>query len=292
MKYNYWKCLGPISLSALSLFIGFLILQPLACSLDATFNLLSNRGIGKAAFISMVIYQLILFFSIQPYQFLKNFLQNNVTFIVKKYWFKNFCLYFFIFSLLHSLILIFIYFTNNAYYNQQWLIIKNYNSLAITLSLSLIGPFLVAWTEELIFRGTLYPYFEQYYKPIYSMFIISTLFMFAHNLTNPLKLVTTEWKLGLGLFLLGILLNLIYIITGKLYSGMGAHAGLVFVKAILRRFPIILFIPEQQWVWWINKDLRQSFLIHLLFLITNIVLIIQYKNKLFSSPNSLLLNKK
>ena len=62
-----YKTLGPILLSVLSIFTAFIILQPIAFTLNSSFNLMASRGIGKVAFISMVIFQLILFLIIQPY---------------------------------------------------------------------------------------------------------------------------------------------------------------------------------------------------------------------------------
>jgi len=44
---------------------------------------------------------------------------------------------------------------------------------------------------------------------------------------------------------------------------MGAHAGLVYIKVLLRRIPLITIptaIP-----WWFSPDLRQSIIIHILF---------------------------
>ena len=64
---------GPIVLSAFSLFLSFHLLQPLALYLDPSLDLLSRKGLGKWAFISMIIYQILLFMSIQPKAFLKDF---------------------------------------------------------------------------------------------------------------------------------------------------------------------------------------------------------------------------
>jgi membrane protease YdiL (CAAX protease family) len=128
---------------------------------------------------------------------------------------------------------------------------------------------MLAWTEELIFRGTIFPYFEQFYSTIPSIVLTSLIFMLVHNLKNPLMLLSCDWKLGLGLFLLGVLLNQIFVITRKLYAGMGVHAGLVFVKVVLRRIPFLSSVP----------DLRQSYLVHILFLFTIVTLFFVYRKK-------------
>lgn len=260
--------MGPIVLSALSLFLSFIILQPFALFLSPTFNLLASRGIGKVAFVTMAIYQILLLLSTQSPLFLQNFFKRNLFFFakaqpsVKEKWLSSFSFLFIIFFCFHSLILLLFYGLGIIAYNPYWGTIT-----AGLLGKTLFGLFVVfmlAWTEELIFRGTLFPYFEQYYATIPSLFLTSLIFMLVHNLRNPLALITTDWKLGLGLFLLGVLLNQVFAITRKLYTGMGIHAGLVFVKVIIRRAPFLTNVP----------DLRQSHLVHILFIGTILLLFI------------------
>ncbi|MBU4269504.1 CPBP family intramembrane metalloprotease [Candidatus Dependentiae bacterium] len=269
------RAIGPILISALSVLITFLILQQLAIALDQSFSLLNSRGVGKVAFITIVIFQIILFLLTLPVNFLNNFLKTNLYFLKEKDFIKKFCTYFFIFFILHSILLYLFYLAGFATYNNNW----GYFSINLLLK-TIFGFFVVfmlAWTEELIFRGTLFPYFTQYFSVFSSLILTSTIFMFVHDLKNPLNLITKNWQLGLGLFLLGMLLNLIFISTKKLYTNMGAHAGLVFVKVILRRAPILIFLSNDQIPNWVNKDLRMSSLVHILFFI--IILILIYKNK-------------
>ena len=262
---KHWQCVGPISLSALSLLLSFFILQPFAYKLDATFNLLTSRGIGKVVFVSMAIYQILLFLSIQSPLFLKQFFDRVLLFFIHEKWFSTFSRFFVVFFSFHALILFFFYHFGPVQYNPYW----------GTLTSTLIGKtlfglfvvFMLAWTEELIFRGMIYPYFAQFYQPLPSMLLASFIFMLVHNLKNPLALVTTDWKLGLGLFLLGLLLNQVFVITKKLYTGMGIHAGLVFVKVILRRAPFLQLVP----------DLRQSHVVHVLF--AGVILFLFIKNR-------------
>lgn len=265
MNCKHLKCIGPVALSALSLFISFLILQPLALYLHPTFNLLASRGIGKVVFVSMAIYQILLFLSFQNKKFLSQFFDRVLFFFVKERWFPLFASYFSVFFLLHACVLFVFYYQGIIFYNPSWGTVT-----PLLLAKTLFGLFVVfmlAWTEELIFRGTIYPYLVQFYTPLTSLFATSLIFMLVHNLRNPLTLVTTEWRLGLGLFLLGFLLNQIFIITQKLYTGMGAHAGLVFVKVILRRAPFLAMVP----------DLRQSHIVHVLFLLTIALVFVYYK---------------
>lgn len=274
------KAFGPIFLSAFSIIISFKIIQPIAYLIDPSYSLLSNRGIGKVAFITLVILQIILFLMTQSSKFFINFLKTNLYFFLKLTWIKKYLKFFFLFFTLHALILYIFTIVGFAKFNQMWGTFTF--KLFLKILFGFIVTFFLAWTEELIFRGTLFPYFRKTLSTFSSLIITSTIFMFVHNLTNPLDLVTTNWKLGLGLFLLGLLLNLIFINTETLYAGMGAHAGLVFVKVFLRRIPLLIFLPAAQLPYWINKDLRMSNLIHIFFLITILIMLFKTRKKLFS----------
>ena len=273
-----WRILGPVVLSALSLLIAFKILQPFASFLSCNFNLLSNRGIGKAAFIIMVILQIILLLICSNKKLFNKFFNLSFCFFYKEKWVKSFLKYFAVFFALHAAMQLLFFLLG---YSQLNPISINFNiSFVLKMLLGLFAAFMVAWTEESIFRAMIYNYFRQFTNTIPSIFITSIIFMFAHDLSNPLNLVTKNWQLGLGLFLLGILLNLIYVLSGKLYTAMGAHMGLVAVKVVLRRIKIFSIIPEVNWPFWVNSDLRKSFLIHVLFAIAIIVLIYMNYKKL------------
>ena len=268
-----WQVTGPILLSVLSVFITFIFVQPVACWLDPTFSLFANRGIGKIGITVLVMWHIFLLLFNCDKKLLRDFWQTNFLFLKKTGWIKQFGLFFLFFSSLHVLFLLSLYFTGCLIYTPVQI---NYNlSFAIKMLIGVIATFFLAWTEELIFRGTVYKFFVQALSPISSALFASLIFMLSHNLSNPLALMTSDWKLGLGLFLLGLLLNLIFILTGKLYTGMGAHAGLVFVKVFLRRVPFVAFLPATQLPFFIDKDLRQSLFVHLVFFFVNIILIIK-----------------
>lgn len=271
------KEIGPIVLSVLSLFISFNIIQPFACLLDPTFNLLSSRGIGKIAISVMVILQIVLLLACLSQKLFDKFLRT-VFFFNEKAWTSKLALYFALFFSAHMLFQISFFFLGYIHYNPNW------GSLNITLlskiALGFLVTFFLAWTEEAIFRGMVYTYFNQFWNKIPSMLVTSLIFMFSHDLSNPLNLVTKNWKLGLGLFLLGLLLNLIFVTTGKLYTAMGAHMGLVAVKVLFRRAPFFIFAISKKLPFWLHRDLRQSLLVHLAFVtIITIVLARLYKNK-------------
>jgi membrane protease YdiL (CAAX protease family) len=147
-----------------------------------------------------------------------------------------------------------------------------------SLLLGFVATFFLAWSEEAIFRGTLYPFLCRSFNPWAGMIATSFIFSLAHNLHNPLGLLTTEWRLGLGLFLLGLLLNTVFALSNKLYVSMGIHAGLVFVKVILRRIPLITLAPTLPW--YLHADLRQSTITHLLFIFTIAGIIFIYRERL------------
>ena len=277
--HQAYKTLGPMLLSVLSIFSAFIILQPIALSLNPSFNLMASRGIGKVAFVSMVIFQLVLFLIVQPLPFLNKCLNTSLFFLKKTTWIKTFFFYFSMFFILHTLLLAFFYNLGYAYYNPNWGVFNI--QLILKLIWGFFVVFMLAWTEETIFRGISYQYIAQQSSKITSVFITSLIFMFAHDLYNPLNLITKNWKLGLGLFLLGFLLNTIFVITGKLYAGMGVHAGLVFVKVVLRRARFII-MPTSGLPFWINSDLRQSLIVHALFLILIFSLILTNKKEIFN----------
>lgn len=279
MKSKHLECIGPIALSALSLFISFLLIQKLAYFLDPKFDLLASRGLCKVAFVFMVIYQIVLFLFIQPQQFLTSFFKRNLFFFFKEHWLIPFSRFFLSFFSLHALLLTLLFTLGYVVYSPSWGVFNLF--LVLKTLFGLFVVFMLAWTEELIFRGTIYPYFTQFYSTFSSIMLTSFIFMLVHNLANPLTLITTEWRLGLGLFLLGLLLNQVFVITKKLYTGMGLHAGLVFVKVVLRRARFLIFVPATQWPWWLHSDLRQSTLVHTLFLIAIIYLFIRHKSVFF-----------
>lgn len=272
-----WNVIGPVVLSALSIFITFHALQPLALWLDPSFNLLANRGTGKVAFITLVILHIFLLLISSNQQLLKKFYNQCIRFFYNTSWIKKYLQFFSLFFALHAVILISLTLTGYTVYNHEALLLCPSKIASLLFGFSVV--FLLAWTEELIFRGMLYQYFAQFWAPFSSALITSIIFSLVHDITQPSNLITTEWKLGLGLFLLGFLLNLIFIVTNKLYCGMGAHAGLVYVKVVLRRLPLISYSSSLPF--WLDSDLRKSLLIHFLFIIVITGMLIRYKKVIF-----------
>ncbi len=254
---------GPIAISALSLCISFHCLQPLALTCDPTFSLLAGRGIGKIALILMVLVHCGLLVASMRQSLARRWCAINVQFFGATTWLRSFAGMFLLFALLHAAMLV-------AASQPHCITI---DSQALTLIPSKLGSlffglvtvFFLAWTEELIFRGTIFFILSQRLSVMSSMLITSGIFALSHNLINPLAMVISQWRLGLGLFLLGLFLNTLFVATGTLAYSMGAHAGLVYIKVILRRIPLIAYTQEAPW--WFNADLRQCLVVQALFFI-------------------------
>jgi uncharacterized protein len=274
-----WKVLGPIFLSVLSLFLSSLIIQKIALFLSPSFNLLLSYGIGKIAIMTLVIIHVAMLLVCSSKEFLQNSLNISIYFLVKDRWIKKFMLFFVTFFAAHLMILSLLFVFGDIVCNPDFSALKI--SVVPSLFLGFIATFFLAWSEELIFRGVLYRFFTQEISPISGILLSSMIFSLSHDLTNPLSLVTTQWKLGLGLFLLGILFNLIFALTGKLYCSMGAHAGLVFVKVIMRRITFLTFVPATSMHFLFHSDLRQSLLVHAILILSNFILILKHKKLLF-----------
>lgn len=272
-----WDILGPVVLSAFSIFVSFQLIQPIAFFIDSSFNLLARRGVGKVAFVMIVIEHIILMLSIGSQSLWKKVLDSSVRFLYKDRWIVSFFYFFLSFFTLHALLLYFIIFCGYANYDHSAFAISF--GKILSLIFGFFVAFLLALTEELIFRGMLYQYFSEHWNVFSSAILASIIFSLVHDITSPLNLVTTNWKLGLGLFLLGLLLNLTFIITQKIYTGMGIHAGLVYVKVVLRRLPLISYPTVLPW--WLDSDLRQSSMVHLFFFIVILVILIRYRSILF-----------
>lgn len=281
-KTNLYVCkvAGPVILSAFSLFVLFWLLQPLALLLDPSFSLLANKGIGKIGITIMVLIHILLISTTAGHPFFAAWKEKNFLFITKTKWLLPFSVTFIPFALVHILILLGFCMSNNLVLDLSKFSLVP--TQGISLLIGFIATFFLAWTEEAIFRGTLYLYVAQYINRFWSILFSSLIFCLAHNLTNPIALLTTDWQLGLGLFLLGALLNLIFALTGKLYMSMGAHAGLVFVKVFLRRVPVIVPAIGVATPWWFSPDLRMAFPIHVLFVVVIAWLVIRHRKILFS----------
>lgn len=258
-----WKKFGPVVLSALSFGVTALLLQSGLRFFDPTFSLLASKGSGKIVCTILVMGHALCLALSQSRRFFHQWYKQTIGFLIHESWGKTFGLFFVSFFSLHVL---FLYLLVLGGYVHIDLTSRAFvDNIVLSSCWGFIATFLLAWTEELIFRGTLFPFFQQYLSLPFSIVITSFIFMAAHDLTNPFRLLMEHRPLGIGLFLLGMLLNTIFAYTQKLYASMGVHAGLVFVKVLLRRAPIITFPVISQLSWWLHPDLRQAPLVHVLF---------------------------
>lgn len=274
--YKVWEKIRPMFYSALFLFISSLSLQLLGSCVDSSFNLLASRGTPKIIFTLLVIAHVMGLALTHSRKFFQDSLDINVYFLWKNRWIPAFLCTFSVFFSLHVLMLCGIGASGYLSYNSLYVITPK---IIGSILFGFLVTFFLAWTEELIFRGIFFRYVAQSVSPLVSVFIASLVFMLAHDIVCPWNLFTSQWQLGLGLFLLGMMLNMLFLISGKLYVGMGAHAGLVFVKVILRRIPLVTYLPSHQLPWWLTADLRQSHLTHALFVVTILILLRWYFTK-------------
>ncbi len=121
-------------------------------------------------------------------------------------------------------------------------------TVSVTIAALLIGVI-----EEYFFRGFIYTSLKKRFKLnlVISLVLACVFYSLLHfvnyqkpfigpepNFFDSLKLVTAPihnmryfpqfWPAAAGLFLLGLILNLLYIRTGSLYPSIGLHAGCVF----------------------------------------------------------------
>ena len=256
------KSFGPIIISALSFILSFAILHPFALFLDPSFSLYALSGIGKLAVMTAGIMLALSFAAIQQRSLLHAF-RDAATWPASLKHLKTFFRFAGTFAALHLLVL-------GGYWLTGWATFQP-NELPQLFSrwplilICCVGTFALAWAEELLFRGLIYHYFRQHYTVLPSAIIASFIFMLLHDLHNPLNLLTVRWQLGLGLFLLGLFLNLVMVWQRSIAAGAGVHAGLVIVKAILRKIHILPVLAGS--LYWFPIDLRQSFFTHIMLFI-------------------------
>lgn len=254
----------PVFLSAFSIFISFCLLQPVALWLNPSFTLLASRSVGKIAFTLVVIVHIIMLAATLPRLEWQQFLQSTIMFIKTRFWLQPFFGMFALFGALHALLLCCL--TSTPYVTGYIPSVKIIFEKTPTLAFGFIATFFLAWTEEAIFRGTIIPLLRRgKLSALSTVFLSALIFSLVHDITAPWHLLSCDLPLGIGLFLLGVMLAQLFIISNTLYIGMGAHAGLVFIKVFLRRIPCLTY--TDQLPWWLHSDLRQSPLVHLCFVL-------------------------
>ncbi len=274
----------PIGWSVLLLFLAATLVQMGVGFFVPGFDILASKDLGKIIFTTLVFGALGFFVYQQPSEFRTAWVARNFTFLKECAAFKIFAQCFVFFFFLHALFLGICYGTGHA--ALQSVTAPNLLKFAGQLLFGFGATFMLALTEEIMFRGTFFPYFSQWLRPITATLVTSLCFMIVHFLPNPVAQLRNEWPIGLGLFLLGFMLNLIFIKAGTMYANIGTHAGLVYVKVILRKIRFLAFAPAATLPWLLHPDLRQAPLVHILFGCIIIGLVINMRNKLFIYPKN------
>lgn len=116
---------------------------------------------------------------------------------------------------------------------------------------ALIGGLLIGWLEEAIFRGMLFRMFYTAFNPVPAILFSAAVFAAVHFKSVPDELneltrwtggfivagyqsvsvfLTVEWLDFANYFMVGVVLNLVFLRTRSLVGCMGLHAGWVFVR--------------------------------------------------------------
>lgn len=269
------KSLRSVIGSAASFFVSAIIIHFFACQLDPSFSLLLTRGVGKAALMWAAIVQICCFIAIQQPSFSSSFWRTAVSWPLRCKDLTLWGRFFTLFAGLHVIILSAYWATGHAHWfaDALPLLIRRWPILLI----GFVGTFLLAWSEELIFRGLLFQHFGRTLPLLTSAVLSSFIFAILHDLHNPLRLLTCHWQLGFGLFLLGMFLTYIRVWQNSIAASAGVHAGMVFIKVVLRKVPLLPIAAGSPHLFPI--DLRESLILHALLLAGCIVLHAHIKQK-------------
>jgi membrane protease YdiL (CAAX protease family) len=275
-----FQVVRPILLSAFALLVVSICTQQGMQFFMPHFQLLASKDLGKIIFTTLAFGAIALFIAQQPAAFRAAWVKRNLLFLTSRIGLRYFTGCFALFFFLHCLFLAICYTSGHGALQT----VVNIQPFTLTgkLIFGFFVTFMLALTEEIIFRGTFYPYFVAFMRPIWAVLATSLLFMIVHFLPNPISQLYADWPVGLGLFLLGFMLNLIFIKAGSMYANIGTHAGLVYVKVILRKIRFFVFAPLPTLPWILHTDLRQAPIVHILFASIIIYLIISQRAFLFA----------
>lgn len=106
--------------------------------------------------------------------------------------------------------------------------------------------FAVAWTEELFFRGVVMHIFLKRVTALHAVIATSALFALCHVFCHGSLLMKLFY--GVSLFLLGVILSLMVLRTGRLWMGIGFHGTLIFLS-MLKDYFQILKLQTGPWAW-------------------------------------------
>lgn len=254
---------GPLIIAALSLFFWSYSIQTIICYFNLGINILSEKNIGKIIFTFLALLHVDLFLRLQKKKYADSFYKT--TFGLFTLWssLTDFFSYFGLFFFIHLVVIALFVSMGHALFIPFFHALKyGFFKKAVW---GFVATFFLVWSEEAIFRVALFSHFNRFISVRPAIFVTSFCFMVAHSFQDPVHFFVHEWRIAIGLFLFGVMLNSLYASTGKIITSMGAHAGIVFVKVLQRRILFVQFLPNINSVWLLDGDLRQSLLAYLLF---------------------------
>ena len=141
-------------------------------------------------------------------------------------------------------------------------------------AIALLIVLVLASVEETIFRAFLLRYLrhnDTFWVTVGAVVVSSAIFSVSHlvalidvwHLIGKASLLT-------GLFLIGLLLGTVYVVTGSLACSIGVHCGLLGFKVILIRTDVINLVPD----WLVNDDIRRAPLAWLVFLAATLAIVL------------------
>jgi membrane protease YdiL (CAAX protease family) len=152
--------------------------------------------------------------------------------------------------------------------------------LPTLLAVGLLSAWLVAISEEIVFRGVLLSYLRwngSSAVTIAAITVSALLFAIAHNIRDPLAWLTpSEIPLFIGLVLLAVLLGVTYVVTRSLWCSIGLHSGLLAIGRVLPRGDMIVIDFEPWWLggtgdFGMGGDLRRAPIVWAIFIAMTIV---------------------
>ena len=141
-------------------------------------------------------------------------------------------------------------------------------------AIALLIVLVLASVEETIFRAFLLRYLrynDTFWVTVGAVVVSSAIFSVSHlvALIDVWHLIG-KTSLLTGLFLIGLLLGTVYVVTGSLACSIGVHCGLLGFKVILIRTDVINLVPD----WLVNDDIRRSPLAWLVFLAATLAIVL------------------
>lgn len=209
------------------------------------------------------IVQALCFVSLAPAKMQRLFWHDAVCWPFKSASWRPFFTFFAVFTALHAVVLTGYLFSGVGTWDAGALPLLLVRKKLLIIGF--VGTLALAWAEELLFRGLFFQHFRRFLPLLPSAILSSFIFSLLHDLRNPLRLLTTQWQLGLGLFLLGMLLTYIRVWWGSMAASAGAHAGLVYLKVILRKISLLPIAATSPFLF--PVDLRQSLIVHILMIL-------------------------